>query len=138
MTEEYEINMTDITLIESQGNFEVTTDIMKQDQVIVPDWVLSTQLSIDSSLGIAFFDLDLFSDGKVVITDYQPSIGDVYYNPDISCLVTWLKENGWKRIEPFPNLVKDDIDFWKHFWETGLLDSDFLEDRYGQRDKENL
>jgi hypothetical protein len=45
----------------------------------------------------------------------------------------WCQENGWKVPQPHPNLVKTDKVFWKHFYDTLIIDSDYMDEIYGIR-----
>jgi len=70
----------------------------------------------------------------VYIMEYIPSIKDVFYNPDISSLNRWLQEKGWNIPRPHKDLVNNDKGLWRHFWETYLIDSEYLDTLYGERD----
>ena len=135
----YELNFTDNTIIEGKGEFNKIKDIMlKEDGV--SEWMLRTELQmiIDyyHNLSEARFILHLYSDGTIYINEYVPSSGEFsFYNPDVSGLLTWALENGWKRLRPSNDLAKDYTQFWKYCWETNLVESDYLADQYGEKNK---
>jgi len=133
--EEIEIilNFTDITMSETDGVFEDVKKLMVLEFPHNDKWVIKTSLTIDSRMGIGEMKLDLYGDGRIYILEFYPSIGDVYYNPDIPALSQWAQGNGWKIPQPHEDLVKEDKDFWKHFYDTWVIDSDYIENLCGKR-----
>ena len=45
----------------------------------------------------------------------------------------WAQENGWKIPQPNPELVKVNKEFWKYFYDTLIIDSDYFDKLYGGR-----
>ena len=131
----FKLNFTDLTIIETEGKYDEIEEIFNKEVHDKHEWVISTNLTLDNEAGVGVFEIDFYFDKKVVITSYSPSIGDVYYNPDIMCLSEWSQGNGWLRPEPVSDLIKGDIGFWKHFWETGIIISEFFEKRHGSIDE---
>ena len=134
---EYELRFSDKTLLESKGIFKDTQEIMSREP-FAGEWMLSSNLEMVVSMGDRIFEaylvLNFYHDGVVYITEYNPSSGDVYSNPDIRGLSAWIGESGWKSLRPSNDLVRGNLDFWKYFWETNLIDSDYLDKNYGLRD----
>jgi hypothetical protein len=131
---EFNVNFTDVTLQQSDGDFAEVKHIMESEFPYTDYWMLESTLTIDSQFGLAVFYLHFFSDHKVRIMEYAPSVGKVYYNPDIGALSEWLQSVGWSVPEPNVFLVKENIEFWKHYWDTLLIDSDFFDKVYGERE----
>lgn len=129
---EVNINYTDITMCEADGNYEDVVAIMDKEQT--GPWMLRTTMSMDSVYGLANFVLHLDHDGSIRIMSYVSSAGNAFYNPDIQVLTMWADKKGWKTPQPDKELVRSDLEFWKHHWETMLLDSDLLDDMYGKRE----
>lgn len=127
----FDINITDETLCEADSEYDNVLAIMEEEAP--GDWMLRSDMTIDSPSGLAHYVLHFYKDRTVRIIHYQPSVGDVYYNPDMQCIAQWTQEKGWNIPEPDTNLVRENIEFWKHYWETGLVNSDYLEERYGDR-----
>ena len=136
LLDEYEFYFTDVTILEADGEYEEVEKLMEED-IGQHDWVLTTDLSIFNKplRSQGDFELQLYKDGKVIIYDYLPSIGDLLYNPDLAALTMWCAGKGWQVPEPYPDLVTSDLEFWKHFWETSIINSELLERRYGPRDQ---
>lgn len=134
---QYELKFSDKTLLESEGVFDTIKEIMKIEPFSY-EWMLESNLVMVISMGEKTFEanfiLHFYYNGNIYITDYLPSGGDAYSNPDIRGLSIWAGENGWTSIRPHNDLVRSNIDFWKYFWETNLVDSDFLDKNYGLRD----
>lgn len=129
---EFEMDFTDITILEANGIYERVKEIMAGD--VAKEWMLETYAFITSEFGESEFLLHLYYDGRIYIMSFVSSAGnDAYYNPDVRFLSFWAQESGWKIPQPFPELVKDNMDFWKHFWETGIIDSEFLDQRVGKK-----
>lgn len=131
---EFDIEFSDVTLCMADGNYEKVNKIMLSEFPYNDKWMISSHVVISSSLGNSEMELHFYGDKNVFISEYVPSIGDVYYNPDLRCLSSWCQENGWLCPKPLKQLVRDNILFWKHFWETMIIDSPFLDEMYGKRD----
>ena len=133
METEFIINFTDITLNETDGVFKETKEIMSKEIPFVKKWVLRSGVTISSNSGDGAMEIQCHADGNIYIVEYSPSIGDLFYNPDIQVISMWAQENGWKIPQPHPELVKTNKEFWKYFYDTLLIDSDYLDKLYGGR-----
>jgi len=130
---ECEISFSDSTMLEGEGIYSNIKKIMKKD-VGDRDWMLRTFTTIITQSGESNFILHFWGNGDVYVIEYAPSIEGVYYNLDITALSSWSQVYGWHMPKISDDLIKKDIDLWKHFWETGLVGSDLLDKRYGVRD----
>lgn len=130
---ECQLDFTDITINEADGVFEDVKEIMLKEPPFNDSWVLRSRVSIVSSSGMGQMEIQFHGDMGVWILDYEPSIGDLFYNPDIQIISAWAQENGWQIPQPHPGLVSTNKDFWKHFYDTLLIDSDYLDKLYGKR-----
>jgi len=133
MNNEITINFTDITLNEADGVFEETKKIMLEEPLCNDKWVLRSLVTIISDSGDGSMEIQCHGDGSLYILDYIPSIGDLYYNPDIQAISMWAQDNGWKIPQPNPELIKMNKEFWKYFYDTLIIDSDYLDKLYGGR-----
>lgn len=130
---EFYIDFTDITLNEADGVFEEVYKTMQEEPPGGEKWVIRSSLTITGQSGMGSMDIQCHGDGSIYILDYSPSIGDLFYNPDIQAISMWAQANGWKIPQPHYDLVKDNKEFWKHFYDTLLIDSDYLDGLYGIR-----
>jgi len=130
---ECEINFTDLTIIEANGKFEDVNKIMLKEPPFNKMWVIRSFVTIGSPYGIGSMEIQCQGDKNVYILDYSPSIGELFYNPDLGVLSMWSQENGWKTPQPHPDLIKNNKEFWKHFYDTLVIDSDYLDRLYGKR-----
>lgn len=133
MNNECTINFTDITLNETDGVFEETKKVMLKEPPFSDKWVLRSIVTIITDSGDGVMEIQCHGDGNIYILDYDPSIGDLYYNPDIQAISVWAQENGWKIPQPNPELVKMNKEFWKYFYDTLIIDSDYFDKLYGGR-----
>lgn len=138
---DFEINFTDITLLEANGQYESVKNIMEKPQKIVGKmyasipskyWVIKSTISIRHQLGATAFMCDFYHDGKLVVLNYGPSVKDIY-SPDMRCLSYWAQESGWKVPEPKPSMAEEWIDFWRRQWETYIVNSDYFDKKFGER-----
>jgi|AntRauTorckE6833_2_1112554.scaffolds.fasta_scaffold00824_16 hypothetical protein len=145
----FEFTFSDITLLEADGVYSEVKELMSDDaspsikkdhpQKIQPwspkseSWMLISEITIESMFGIGHMSVHAHSDRRMVIHDYIPSVGDVYYNPDMQAFSEWCQQNGWRPPEPSTALAKGNIDFWRHYWQTLLVDSPYLDSVYGKR-----
>jgi hypothetical protein len=141
---DFKLDFNDLTMIEAEGQYDRVKKLMDnpppRKNAIVQDipmpWtsgVIKTHLFITSQFGKCAFRLDFYPDRNVAIVAYAPSIGDMHLNPDIRCLSRWCQENGWKVPQPTDSLVRDNPRFWKHMWNTLIVDSDYLDAKFGVR-----
>jgi len=133
MSNEFIINFTDITLNEADGVFAETNEIMLKEPPFNDKWVIRSNVTIISDSGDGSMEIQCHGDGNIYILDYSPSIGDLYYNPDIQAMSMWAQENGWQIPQPNPELIKTNKEFWKYFYDTLIIDSDYLDKLYGGR-----
>jgi hypothetical protein len=108
---------------------------MLQETVPTKEWMLESRIYISSEFGDAEAILHLYCNKDVYIIDFAPSAGnDGINNPDIRYLSFWAQESGWNIPQPFPDLVRLNFDFWKHFWGAGIVNSNFLDKKLGERE----
>lgn len=130
---EYIIDFTDFTLNETDGDFEEVKEIMEKEPPGGDKWFLRSNVTITGQAGMGIMEIQCQGDGSIYILDYSPSIGDLFYNPDIQAFSMWAQSNGWKVPQPHFDLVKTHKEFWKHFYDTLIIDSDYLDGLYGKR-----
>ncbi len=133
MDNEFIIDFTDITLNETDGVFEDVKNIMMNEIPRSEKWVLRSFVTISSNSGEGLMEIQCHADGNLYILDYTPSIGDLFYNPDIQALSMWAQGNGWNIPQPHPDLIKSNKEFWKYFYDTLVIDSDYFDKLYGGR-----
>lgn len=129
-----QIDFTDITMAETDGIFEDVQEIMSNETQPNSTWMIRSTSSITSEFGVGVMVLDFYGTGRIIISDYDPSVNDVYYNPDVRALCAWAQDAGWEVPQPSVDLAKKNKDFWKYFWDTLLIDSDYFDKAYGKRD----
>lgn len=153
---DFELLFTDTTMVQVDGKYDRVKELIEGDkesapvvlhrgrwQVVRPpragenvgphEWVIKTSLTISSPFGDGYFVLDMYHDRRIYIVEYYPSQAGMFQSPDLSCLARWSQEAGWKYPQPIPSLVKANIPYWRAAWETLLIDSDFLDERFGER-----
>lgn len=132
---EVTIEFTDLTMIESNGDYQKTNELMTRE--LNNNWTLQTDIYIKNDFGVCKMTVQFSRNKNVVISNFTPSLqGQTLYNPDIPMFSTWVQERGWNVPIPEPGLVRLNIHFWKHFWETRLVNSQLLEQKFGKRDGE--
>lgn len=130
---EFELSFDDPTMVETEGVFSEVKPLIEGEFPYPEVWTIKTRLSILSPFGMGEMILNCKNDGSVYVIGYYPSHPDKYANPDVRALSRWCQQAGWKVPQPAPLLVRDQMEFWKHMWETTLVDSEFLDERYGMR-----
>lgn len=151
---EFNLNFTDVTMDESDGQFDRVNELVEASYNARPvwtnrftpnfsrvdqpighhNWNIKTHLTVESPIigATGRFELDLKADRSVWIIDYMPS-GNPMTCPDLQALVRWSQSAGWKIPQPIAPLVKANVQFWRYMWETLLIDSDYLDERFGAR-----
>jgi hypothetical protein len=135
---DFEIQFTDNTLLEANGSFERVAEIMEQEAEITSiashkkTWMLRSTVTIMSPFGYCMFICHFYDNKKVYIAEFVPSSKDIH-TTDVRCLTYWCNHNGWSTPEPLPLLVQNWLPFWKKEWETHIIDSEYLDKRFGSR-----
>ena len=134
---EFEIQFSDITMLEANGSYEKVCKIMIADAEESGvashkgEWMVRSKVTIMSPFGFAILICHFYNTGKVYIAEYLPSSKEA--NADIKSLTYWCNESGWKTPEPLPHVVDSWLAFWKSEWETYIVDSEYLDKKYGCR-----
>jgi len=150
---DFEIVFTDLTLLQANGkynkvctimNSEMQSDLLSVEKKLrktkisvskppsTSKWMLRSEVSIKSLFGYANLTCHFYSTGKIYVARYFPSVRDIH-NTDIRCLTHWANEYGWKVPEPLNHIVDEWPAFWRNEWETYIIDSAYLEKKYGPR-----
>lgn len=135
---EFQIQFTDVTLLESNGNYKAVCDIMEQENIKTAvasfknEWMIRSRVTIMSVFGFCAFVCHFYNSGKVYIAEYMPSTKDIH-NTDVRCLTFWCNETGWLTPEPLPTVAESWLNFWKKEWETHIVDSEYMDKRFGAR-----
>ena len=133
--QEFEIQFFDRTMLEANGLFKKVKNIIESEFPYPEEWTVSTRLILASKNGIAEMLLDFNQDKNLYIIEYSASTkNDIYLNQDLTSLSFWSQKAGWNVPIPHPNLVRSNLNFWMHWWKSGIVDSQYLEDLYGKRD----
>jgi hypothetical protein len=128
---EVTIDFTDMTLVETDGNFPEVKEIMLSENSY-DKWMIKSEATINSPFGEGFVSLNLYHTGVIYITKYIPSIGDVHYNPDVSALSAWAIDHAWNSVQPSKELAKDNVDFWKYYYDTNIVECDYYDDVFNR------
>lgn len=103
------------------------------DEKFTKDWMIEDELTVSHQFGDSIFTIHFYQNGKATIYSFhknRPTGADLM---DLRALVIFLMKSGWKRPCPFSGEVDYAIEFWKDAWETGLVDSEYLEKKFGVR-----
>ncbi len=117
------IEFTDVTLIESEGNFKKTVDIMKQDGS--NSWMLETKALVSAQIISCYYLLHCWSHGDVCIMSTDHPLLMEAPDDDIRELNEWCRINGWKSLSIHKNLILDyrHFEFWLRMYRSGLIES---------------
>lgn len=135
---DFEIQFSDITMLEANGSYKKVCKIMEKDAKDSGvsghkgEWMIRSKVTVLSPFGFAILICHFYNTGKVYVSEYMPSSKDAH-NTDIKCLTYWCNEFGWQTPEPLPAVVDSWLSFWKSEWETYIINSDYLDKKYGYR-----
>ena len=129
---EFDLEFSDMTLIEAKGNYAKVVEIM-DDEFTGDVWMLRTDVTIATDAGSTFMVLHFYNDGNVYIFKYMPSSSDIFFNTDIQYLSWWMQDSGWNVPRVHKELIDENIYMWKQYWETMLVDSEYLDGMFGER-----
>lgn len=120
------IQLTDMTLNESSGNYRLTCDIMDKD--VIGDWMLDTKCHVATEAISSMFQLHLWKNGRIVIWETDRPIDFIAPDDDLVELSAWAKENGWKELTLDSRLlvIPREFEFWQRMYLRGLIMNDEL------------
>jgi hypothetical protein len=124
---------SDITILEAQGEYKECRRILKECGSREP-WCLRSKLTIIHPFGVCDMELEFHSDRRLRIISCRPSTSEPVANYDLRCLRQWVEANNWKIPVPSKHVIESDINFWKHMWDVTLIDSEFFDERYGDKE----
>lgn len=133
---DFDLYFDDVTILESDGKYERVKELMEEDLQGV--WgenhgCVKSGLTIFSAFGQGNLTIDFHYDGRVFIVGFMSSNMSVSMNMDVRCLSMWCQENGWQVPQVSPAVAQEDTRFWKHWWESRIIDSDYFTERFGPR-----
>ena len=130
--DDYAISFSDNSMIEAKGNYDKLKELFDEDFYGSAYWMVETQATMIHESGAANMTIHFFSDKRVIIQALELSTSEVHYCPDIPLLSAWAQLEGWNLPEPSNDLVRESEDFWKFFYDTSMIYSEFLEKKYGK------
>ena len=118
------ISVTDRTLLESQGNFEKTCEIMEGSGPST--WMLRTTASISHGPNAFNYTLHFYNSGEVHIVDLNRPLTLDIPDDDLRQLFEWCTSNGWNRPILHKDLARDHraFQFWMRMYNAGLIDGE--------------
>lgn len=124
------VEFEDITLREGEGKYDKVVEIMKADGA-GSTWMLRSKTFVSTDFISGVFLLNFWNDGKVMIDEMYRPISLEVPNDDIAELSNYVKDNGWKPLEPTNKMMENPRlnDFWKRQYQSGLIVSTVLEER---------
>lgn len=129
---EFNLFFSDTTVLETDGEFIKVQELMLDEPPNDERWMLETRLTVEGPGVVSEMKLHLWNTGDIHIVSYQGPV--VFYNPDLQCLSEWAQQRGWKIPQPSKDLVRGNMEFWKHYWNAMLVDSDYLDELFGKRE----
>lgn len=122
------IELTDITLRETQGNFSATARLM-EDDVPGQDWMLRSNAYISNQLAAATYTLHFWKNGRVVISGTDRPMTLESSDEDLRELSEWCRKTGWKELSVDDMLLADRqrYEFWRRAFIAGMIASDVLQ-----------
>ena len=134
--QEFNISLSDLTLIEGNGLFNKVSKIMKEDNMLSEKWMIRSQATLSHPYGSCELVLHFWHNKEVYIVDYMPSVKDFFGNQDLTYLSSWVQSKGWNLPKVSDELSIEKTKYWKYFWSVHLVDSDYLTKEFG--DRENI
>lgn len=121
------IEFSDATLLEAHGNYEKVQLLMTAADGIKIDWMLRSEVLIDTDAVVARYIIHFWWDGRAVImeTDHPPVIE--VPEDDLVALRDWSEQQGWK-LCLHRDLLNDPsaFNFWLRLFRAGVVHSEVL------------
>jgi hypothetical protein len=117
----------------SGGSFSDVVSYMKDHDPEAPRWMIESIANVSMDAIIVRYIVHFSHDGRTVIYSSGSSGMRAGDQRAVRVLSSWLIDHGWKRPEPSPSEADAARDFWKELWTTGVVDSKYLQAKYGKR-----
>jgi hypothetical protein len=96
-------------------------------------WMIEDNLSVSHQFGSSVFTVHFYPSKETIIYSFHKNRPNGSDMMDLRALVIFLMNKGWKRPSPISSEIDYAMDFWREAWETGLVDSDYLQKKFGKR-----
>lgn len=122
------VEVTDITLLEAQGDYAATCRIMEEETSV--SWMLRSDAYVNTNFIASIFVLHCWSDGKVVIFETDHPLRMDAPDDDIRELMAWTKNNGWEALYVDDRLLIDrrGFDYWQRMYQAGMIENNKLKE----------
>lgn len=131
--EDYYVSFSHDLIEKCLGQHSRITKKMKEVDPFAEKWMIESQCNLSHPVGKANFVLHFNYDGSVIIYNTFVSKMQGHNISDIIFLRKCLMWMGWNKLTSTPSEIDSSIDFWKRCWETGLIESDYIESKFGKR-----
>jgi len=131
---DFTVDYNDLTLIETEANFPDVQKIMNADMAGRKEWMISSNIYITHKYGTCVFGINMWHNKTVDIVSYVPSTKEIIGSDDLQCLSFWCQELGWDCPKVSEPLVLSNIKLWKYIWSVNLVESDYLDKTYQNRE----
>lgn len=120
------IEFTDISMIESNGNFEKLKDIMN-----FPSWMIKTSAYLNFEEFSHTFELHCWNDASIHIINTDMPQNREMTNHLIQYMFEWAKENKWEKICVNKDILDhpEQYEFWLRAYRAGLVYNKVFEDQ---------
>ena len=132
---ELEVNFDDVTIIETDGEFEEVRKLLDPEEDLEL-WLVKSQFGIIGSGFDCFGQIDFWHTGESVINAYMTNFDSEMIPSDLLYLNQWLKERGWDVVVD-EHLRMYNFDFWARF--DGMVEDDeMLDFEYDDEEDEEM
>jgi len=120
------ILLSDATLIESEGNYIATKNIMSQETGRV--WMLETDATVETAMITSTYLLHMWKNGDMYIMKTDRPFLIELPDDDIRELSEWCSEHGWGVPIIHDRLLDDarGFDFWMRIYRAGIVSAPLL------------
>ena len=117
------IELTDLTLIEADGDYKEVCKLMPPGE-----WMIISDVVVSSQLAVTIFIVHCWSNGDVFLHDLNRPVKIEVPDDDIRSLADWCRINGWKELKVDDRLIVDKggFNYWQRAFRAGLVGSDEL------------
>ena len=130
----YSMSFSDDMVEKCLGQYSRLKKKMLETDRYCDKWVIQTNMILTHPIGSLSFILNLYYDGNVVIYSSLVQRMQGHNISDIIFLKKAIIWAGWRKLTCTPSEIDSSIDFWKRWWETGLIDSEYLDNKFKRKD----
>ncbi len=131
--EEYSVSFSHELVEKCLGQYSRISKKMRETDPVAVKWMIESNISVHHPLGNFSCVVHMNYDKNIILYNTHSVKMQAHNINDVRFLrkaIIWL---GWNSLTVIPSEIDSSLDFWKRCWETRLIDSNYLDNKFKKR-----